>query len=138
MTFRRRLEFTAATKREAYDRSRGICECHRIPGWTGCGCLLGPGNTFYEHINPDNLGGANDLDNCAALTKTCWKRRTAEHNLPVIAKANRQRDRERGIKPIPRQVLAGTFRSGLKLPMNGSVPIVRATKQPLWRPRAER
>lgn len=121
--------------RDAYERSGGVYECGLMPGWPGCNRPLGAGNTFYEHINPDNLGGGNTLDNCAALTKTCWKRRTAEHNLPVIAKANRQRDRDRGIRQIPRRVLAGTVASGIAIPLDRSGPRDRATGLP-WRSRS--
>lgn len=80
MTFHRRLEFSAPTKRAAYDRSNGICECHRIP-WlrrpNGCGRELREGNTFYEHINPDNIRQDNSLDNAACLVRTCWREKTA-------------------------------------------------------------
>ena len=94
-----RNNFTAATKREAYERSNGICECHLIPHVfkVACGRPLGPGNTFYEHVNPDAICGRNDLDNCAVLTKTCWRIKTDTHDLPVIAKSNRIQDRARGI-----------------------------------------
>ena len=96
-----RLEFTKQTKREAYDRSGGICECHRCPQLRrslGCGSRLGIGNIFYEHINPNEFKQDNSLSNCAALCKTCWKEKTAAHDLPTIAKSNRVRDRARGIR----------------------------------------
>ncbi len=73
----RRNNFTAATKREAFERAAGVCECSLIPHVfkVACGCALSPGNTFYEHIDPDAISGRNDLDNCAVLTKTCWRSR---------------------------------------------------------------
>lgn len=96
-----RNNFTKETKRLAYERSAGICECHLIPHVfaVACGRPLGAGNTFYEHIDPDAICGRNDLGNAAVLTRTCWKFKTAEHDLPVIAKSNRTRDVARGIKP---------------------------------------
>lgn len=99
MIRRYRNNFTAATKRLAFERSNGVCECHLIPHLfkVACGRPLGAGNCFYEHVNPDAICGRNDLENCAALTKTCWKIKTATHDLPVIAKSNRTRDRARGI-----------------------------------------
>jgi hypothetical protein len=99
-----RLEFTARTMREAWDRSNGICECHRVPMLNrpqGCGQALGEGNTFYEHITPDNIKSDNSLGNCAALCKTCWREKTNTYDKPVIAKSNRQRDRARGIRVQP-------------------------------------
>ncbi len=96
---RRRANFTASIKREAFTRSRGTCECHLIPHVfrVACGCKLGAGNTFYEHIDPDAISGRNDLNNCAVLTKTCWKIKTASYDIPTVAKSNRVRDRARGI-----------------------------------------
>lgn len=118
----RRAEFSAQTKRDAYERSGGICECHRIP-WLkrpqGCGSRLGPGNTFYEHINPDGIRPDASLENCAVLSKTCWREKTDRYDKPVIAKSNRARDRNRGIRPDIYRPLAGTVASGWKHKMIG-------------------
>lgn len=92
-----RSEFSKQTKRAANDRSGGVCECHRCPGMVPCGLPLGPGNTFYEHIVQCAISDDNSLENCAVLTKTCWKSKTATQDLPVIAKTKRIRDRHRGI-----------------------------------------
>ena len=96
-----RLEFSNPTKRAAFARSGGTCECHRVPFLNrpeGCGGQLGDGNIFYEHINPDNIRADNSLDNCAVLTRTCWREKTYQYDKPTIAKANRRRDRSRGIR----------------------------------------
>jgi hypothetical protein len=98
---RDRLEFTKQTKREAYDRSRGICECGLCPQLQrpgGCGRPLGIANTYYEHIVQDGIRQDNSLNNCAVLCKTCWQDKTALCDLPTIAKSNRVRDRARGIR----------------------------------------
>lgn len=100
-----RSEFTAATKRVMHARAGGICECHRIPGMVACGCPLGPGDTFYEHIIQCALGGDNSADNGAVLTKTCWKRKTAKQDMPIIAKCKRVEDRHRGIAPRRRRIM---------------------------------
>lgn len=134
-----RREFSAPTKRDAFDRSGGICECHilarrGIKGFSseGCGQKLSPGNTFYEHVDPDALRGLNDLDNCAVLVKTCWRLKTDTYDLPRIASNNRKRDRARGIKPQDYPPLVGTRRSGIKLPMRFRArPINRATGKEL-------
>lgn len=106
----RRLEFSSQTKRDASDRAGGICECYRlagIAGFTGVGCSrpLGPADTFFEHIICDGLRKDNSLQNCAVLTKTCWKKKTA-WDQPTVAKAKRLRDAWRGIngrtsRPVP-------------------------------------
>jgi hypothetical protein len=138
MTFRRRNEFSAPTKRSAYQRSGGTCECYLlarrgIKGFSldGCGQTLSGGNTFYEHVDPDALWGVNDLGNCAVLVKTCWRLKTDTYDLPMIASNNRKRDRARGIKPQDYQPIIGTKRSGIKLPLKPhSKPIDRSTGQP--------
>lgn len=111
----RRNNFTNETKREAYHRSQGICECHRIPNWPYpiCGRPLGTANTFYDHIDPDWFCGCNDLDNCAALTKTCNALKTSTIDQPAIAHVKRVSDRARGIVRAPKgRPLAGTRASG--------------------------
>jgi hypothetical protein len=123
MTFRsRRLEFTAETKRQAFARSCGICECHRIP-WLarpdGCGVNLTAGNIFYEHINPDQIRRDNSLDNAAVLCKTCWREKTDHYDRPTITKSNHVRDRHIGAVVAPREVIVGTIASGWKNHMRG-------------------
>jgi len=97
-----RLEFTAKTKREAYERSGGVCECHLVPMLKrrkGCGQRLVDGRIRYEHILPDAIAQDNSLDNCAVLSMGCWREKTDTYDRPTIAKANHTRDRARGIKP---------------------------------------
>lgn len=134
MTFHTRNNFTKETKRSAYERSQGICECHLIPHVfkVACGRPLSPGNCFYEHVNPDAICGRNDLDNCCALTKTCWSYKTNSYDKPVIAKSNRTRDLARGIKPNIYRPLIGTKASGIKLSLRPFArPIDRRTGREL-------
>lgn len=120
MTHRRR-EFSKDTKRQAFERSGGVCECHRVPSLKrpqGCGLVLRSGHFNYEHIDQDALGGSNDLSNCAVLSKTCWREKTARIDLPLIAKNNRQRDRDRGTRTLPWRPMVGTKRSGIRKPLH--------------------
>ena len=118
-----RLEFTAETKRLAYTRSHGTCECHRISFLRRpkeCGVILGSGNVFYEHILPDAIKPDNSLDNCAALSRTCWREKTSGYDRKLIAKSNHTRDRDRGIaRQLKGRPLVGTKASGIKLLMSG-------------------
>ena len=116
---RTRREFTAATKRAAFDRSNAICECHRIVWMVPCGRPIGTGNVFYEHIICDGLNGDPTLENCAALSKTCWKIKTAEYDLPVIAKARRNHTNAINANAAPYRPLVGTKASGIALPFRG-------------------
>jgi hypothetical protein len=134
----RRSEFKAETKRDAFARSRGICECHRIP-WLrrprGCGVRLVSGSIFYEHVNTDFHSGDNGLDNCATLSRTCWREKTARYDIPSIAKTKRIRDLARGIKREPKgRPLNGTVASGIKLHLNAP-PTWRDSGRPLWKAR---
>jgi hypothetical protein len=131
-----RREFSKGTKREAYRRSRGICECPRlaaagIPGFAdeGCGQGLGPANTFYEHIICDGIGGDPTLENCAVLVKTCWRIKTDTYDQPVVAKAVRMTDRNIGISRSSGRGFGG---SRLKRRMDGTV-VDRFTGAPISR-----
>lgn len=107
---RRRLNFTDTTKRQAFARSGGICECHRVPELMRllrgqpCGVRLITGHIEYDHIIADAIRPDNSLENCAALTKTCHALKTPRDR-KVIAKSNHQRDRHLGIhstrNPLP-------------------------------------
>lgn len=117
-----RRNFPNKVKRAAYARSGGVCECWRIPGWKGCGRPIGDGNVFYEHIVCDGIGGEPTLDNCACLTKTCWKRKTAEYDIPTVAKAKRVTDRGIGIRRSDhawRRVMPGSRNSPVIKRMDG-------------------
>lgn len=129
-----RNNFTKATQREAFARSKGICECNLlaragIPGFSvdGCGVHLGIGNTFYEHVNPDALSKDASLENCAALSRTCWKQKTASFDLPVIARTKRIEDDARGIKDPWRKRLPGGKDSPFKIKINRRQVVIRAT-----------
>jgi 5-methylcytosine-specific restriction protein A len=131
---RPRREFSSLTKRLALARSKGICECHRVPQLPtfgkGCGQKLGVGNTFFEHIICDGLDGEPSLDNCAAIVKTCFRQKTDTYDLPVIAKVKRQRDKSFGIRSTLQPLPAGRS-SDLKKKMDGTV-VDRRTGEP-WR-----
>lgn len=96
-------DFSKGTKHAALDRSTGICECHLVPQLMEilhgkpCGGRLGAGDTFYEHIVPKEFSGDCSLDNCAVLTRTCWRLKTDIYDLPAIADAKRQEDHQFGI-----------------------------------------
>lgn len=118
-----RLNFSIKTQRGALKRSGGTCECHLIPHvfTVACGRQLGPGNTFYEHINPDGLRPDNSIDNCAALTRTCWKFKTETFDQGIVAKAKRVNDRHNGIQDPWRRRLPGGKHDTRKKTLTGRV-----------------
>lgn len=130
---RPRREFPTSVKRDALNRSGGLCECHCVPQLPtygkGCNRPLGIGNTFFEHIICDGLDGEPTLENCAALVKTCWMAKTSRYDIPVIAKVKRQRDKSFGIRGTLRP-LPGGRSSELKKRMDGTV-VERRTGAPI-------
>ena len=86
-----RAEFSKATKLAAYRRASGRCE--------RCSGLLSPGKFHYDHRNPAAFAGSDHLENCQVLCISCHASKTAKHDIPAIAKSNRIRAREAGIRP---------------------------------------
>jgi hypothetical protein len=107
-------QFSKEIERAAFFRCNGRCSC---------GASLTSGNVHYDHIVPYALCFDSSLDNCQALCKTCHDLKTANRDLPSIAKAKRQADFHQGITGPgrgPRPMLAGrlsrlkkTFRRGV-------------------------
>lgn len=92
-----RREFSAQTKREAWERSEGLCEGIRPDGERCCANLRHKPYHF-DHIIPDAIGHDNSLQNCAVLCVPCHEHKTRKIDVPMIAKAKRVSDRHLGIK----------------------------------------
>lgn len=131
-----RREFSPTVKRAALKRSRGVCECHRIPRVfeVACGRPLGEGNCFYEHVTADGAGGDPTLDNCAALTKTCWTYKTNQYDKKQVADTKRLADRSRNIRPRVSRPLPGGRHSAVKISIWRG-PVNRRTGEP-WSPKS--
>jgi len=84
-----RSEFTKSTKLAAWSRCNGFCEECRMK-------IIGIPE--YDHICPDALYGRNDLENCQVLCVKCHKLKTAEQDVPQIAKADRLREKSQGVR----------------------------------------
>jgi len=93
-----RIEFSKKTRTQAWRRAAGRCEC--------CGAKLfdGDGHAF-DHITAVEVSQDASLENCQVLCRTCHKLKTGKHDIPMIAKSNRQRNKAAGIKksgrPMP-------------------------------------
>lgn len=85
-----RLEFTAATRRLAWARSKHACEI--------CGIGLEQKRREYDHIITASDGGDNSLDNCQVLCEPCHDEKTYKRDIPAIAKSKRIYDKHNGIK----------------------------------------
>lgn len=97
MTARR--EFPARVKVAAFERANGHCE--------GCTAKLHVGKYHYDHRLPDALTGKPTVENCQVLCTACHGAKTADQDVPRIAKANRVRAKHVGAKAKPRNRLGG-------------------------------
>jgi hypothetical protein len=80
--------FSNDVERTAFFRCGGRCPC---------GAKLTSGNIRYDHSVPWALSFDSSLGNCQPLCKTCHRDKTANRDVPSIAKAKRQADFHQGI-----------------------------------------
>jgi hypothetical protein len=89
-----RREFPKSVKLAAFKRADGRCE--------ECGGRLAVGKFEYDHALADGLSGEPTLENCEVLCANfpgaCHGRKTATHDIPMIAKADRLRAKHIGAK----------------------------------------
>lgn len=107
-----RREFTAKTKREAWERSGGACEAEGDAYGLGhgvrCGADLTRAGVEYDHEDPDANSKDNSLENCVCACRKCHLWKTVHRDRPLIAKTNHQQDKQRNIRkpghrPFPKR-----------------------------------
>lgn len=112
-----RTEFTMKTKRAAWDRADGVCEC-------GCGQEVGSkdpkSRPDYDHILPCALGGDNSLENCQCIRHDCHLIKTSSGDIKQIAKARRGEKQRMGLTP-KRAIIPGSKASKFKRKVDGTV-----------------
>ena len=119
-----RKEFGARIKAAALKRcmdDKGIYRCEGELPWGRCNVELRGGNTFYDHHQPDGLGGAPTLENARVLCGTCHSHKTFNEDNPRMQKADRSKKAHYGIKPKQSRPIPGTRASGFKKRMDGTV-----------------
>ena len=100
-----RKEFSRKTKRQALERSGGLCEA--TGSWYGlddgqrCNADLGYGVQF-DHIVLDANSKDNTLENCAAVCPKCHRHKTSKRDVPLAAKTRRQLEKNQGIRRPPK------------------------------------
>ncbi len=107
-----RKEFTNATRLKAYLRAGGYCQ------W--CSAKLGVGKHEFHHDKECTFGGDSNLSNCIVLCISCHREVTGKQ-AAVVAKSNRQRNKDLGIKAKGGRPMPGTKASGLRKRMDGTV-----------------
>lgn len=118
-----RQEFSRRTRREALERSGGLCEAsgerYGLPKDKRCNWDLGYGVEFDHDLECAD-GGDNSLENCRAVCPRCHVNKTGrskgerEHH-------NRTRDKHDGTWKRKSRPMPGTKASGLRKRMNGKV-----------------
>ncbi len=109
-----RREFTRATRAAAFLRAEGNCE-HVDSDGCRCNIKLRPGNTHFDHIVADSIGGEPTLDNCQVLCRVHHDIKTRTLDTPRAAKVKRIRDKHFGIvkpkRPWPKRPMSNQWRN---------------------------
>lgn len=109
-----RREFPQSVKLAAWQRSKGHCD--------SCGIKIVAGNgPNYDHRIADGLGGEPTMENCDVLCRNCHGAKTAERDVPAIAKAKRIEKRAAGAERRRSRPIPGSKASGLRKKMDGTV-----------------
>jgi 5-methylcytosine-specific restriction enzyme A len=108
-----RREFSKAVKIAAFQRAGGRCEC--------CTTKLTAGKFQYDHAIADGLGGEPTLENCVVLCRACHGVKTANHDVPAIARAKRREAIHIGAKPPSRAPLPFGRKSRWKRKFDGTI-----------------
>lgn len=106
----KRTEFPQAVRKKAFARccQQAPACVENIPGvpqCENCGKKLRPGETIYEHVQPDGLGGEPTLDNCKVHCTVCADVKTHTEDNPRMRKADAVLKATYGLKPARRQTI---------------------------------
>lgn len=87
-----------------------------------CDAQIDIGLSWWEldHRIARALGGSDEQDNLQVLCGHCHKIKTTKHDVPIIAKVTRTREKQQGIRRSSKPMPFGK-RSGLKRKLNGEV-----------------
>lgn len=108
-----RINLSTKTRLDLFLKAKGQCK--------SCAAKIGPGQFWdVDHITPKALGGTNDTANLQVLCRACHRSKTANHDVPRIAKSKRQRARHLGAKRSA-AIMPGSRRSPWKRKMDGTV-----------------
>lgn len=99
-----RTEFPQKVRKAAFRRCcqqcnvEGVANIPGVPQCEGCGNQLRPGGIFYEHMDPDGLGGEPTLDNCQVRCTNCKVKKDKVDNARMV-KADNVLKASYGLKP---------------------------------------
>ncbi|SHG87066.1 hypothetical protein [Bradyrhizobium erythrophlei] len=107
-----RTEFPQSVRKAAFRRCckgcsvEGVANIPGVPQCEGCGNELRPGGTFYEHMDPDGLGGEPTAENCQVRCTVCKKSKDKVDN-KIMSTADRKLKAAYGLKPSKRSPIKG-------------------------------
>jgi hypothetical protein len=113
-----RREFSAKTKRQAWERCGG--ECEYVRDGVRCRAPLDLGRFIYDHFCPDWYSKDNELENCQVICLPCDRDKTAVDQ-GNIAKSKRIIDKQIKARKPKGRPMAGTKASGLRKKFDGTV-----------------
>lgn len=123
-----RTEFSQKVRKEAFRRCcqkctvEGVANIPGVPQCEGCGNELRPGGIFYEHMDPDGLGGEPTLENCQVRCTNCKKAKDKVDN-KIMAKADAVLKKSYGLEPSKRSTLQGAGFRKAKPQRKASTPV---------------
>lgn len=107
----KRREFSQKVRKAAFARCCRNGSKPGIPQCESCGNELRAGNIEYEHLTPDGLGGEPTLENCGVWCAVpCSSKKTAEVDVPRMAKADSVLRSTYGLKPARKSFQSAGFR----------------------------
>ena len=102
---KKRNEFPQEVRKAAFRR---CCGKDGIPKCEGCGNPLRAGGIFYEHMDPDGLGGEPTLENCQVRCGACKRAKDKTDNA-IMAKADRVLRKTFGLTPSKKKIQSRGF-----------------------------
>ena len=105
----KRTEFPQPVRKKAFARCCREGTQPGIPQCENCGNVLRAAGIIYEHVQPDGLGGPPTLENCKVYCTVCADKKTAEHDIPRMAKADRVLKKTYGLRPTRQNIQSRGF-----------------------------
>jgi len=97
-----RAEFNKATKRQALQRSGGLCEAsgkvYGLEPGQRCNAPLSYGVEFDHYPIRAADGGSAELTNCTAVCVRCHRWKTSKFDVPQVAKGKRLVEKRWGLR----------------------------------------
>ena len=110
----RRPSFSTSFRLSLFLEGNGSC--------ASCNTKIAAGQAWdIDHILPIALGGTNEANNLQLLCRACHRSKTAQSDIPRIAKTKRLKAKHLGARSQSHRPMPGSKSSQWKRKMDGSV-----------------